>query len=333
MPRFTVACTMKNEGPYLLEWVAYHRSIGFDGFIICSNDCTDGTNLMLNRLDALGVIHHIDNPQGPNMDPQRSAYGKIKAHPAYAASEWALVIDADEFFNIKTGDHSVAALLAACPEADAISACWKLIGSGGAANFAPELLVTERFTHGSTDDKPENGLVWGFKTFFKPAKFDYLGVHRPRFHKHKPLPEPSHVKWVNGSGVDMGTRFYEKGWRCNGHSYGYDLVQINHYAIKSREDFILKRLRGTANAGSNKDRINAGYWGKYDLNATEDRSIHTAGIRAEMARLLEDRDLAALHRAAIDSAQRTLELQKRNPVVQAFIETGEFPGEKKKETA
>ncbi|MEM9435827.1 MAG: glycosyltransferase family 2 protein [Pseudomonadota bacterium] len=325
-----VASTVKNEGPYLLEWIAYHRSIGFDGFIICSNDCSDGTNLMLNRLEEMGVVIHIDNPQGPNMDPQRSAYGKINRHPTFQAAEWALVIDADEFLNVKVGDHSVQALIDACPDAGAISLCWKLMGSAGEQQFDPDRLVTERFTRGSTDDAPENGLVWGFKTLFKPEKFDYLGVHRPRFHKHKPMPEEGHVLWYTGNGVEQGTRFYEKGWRCNKECYGYKIGQINHYAIKSREDFILKRLRGTANAGNNKDRINAEYWAKYDLNATSDASIYTGSIRAEMSKLLADEDLAALQRASILSARKLIEDQKKDASLTAFIETGAFPDKKSK---
>ncbi|MEO1704786.1 MAG: glycosyltransferase family 2 protein [Pseudomonadota bacterium] len=330
--RRIVACTMKNEGPYLLEWIAYHRSMGFDGFVICSNDCSDGTNLMLNRLDAMGIVHHIDNPQGPNMDPQRSAYGKIKAHDAYQGAEWALVIDADEFMNVKVGDHSLDALIEACPGADAISCCWKMMGSNDQVEFDPEQLVTERFTRGSTDDAPENGLVWGIKTLFRPGKFDYMGVHRPRFHKHKGMPPAGTVRWYNGSGIDLGDVLYEKGWRLRSETYGYGLAQVNHYAIKSREDFILKRLRGTANA-KNKDRINTEYWGKYDLNATEDTSIDTSAIRHELASLRADPDLAALERASIDSARRTLEDQRQIKDVRRFIRDGTFPGETKKEEA
>ena len=34
---------MRDEGPYLLEWVAYHRLIGFTDIVVCSNDCVDGS--------------------------------------------------------------------------------------------------------------------------------------------------------------------------------------------------------------------------------------------------------------------------------------------------
>ena len=31
-PRIVLVSTMKNEGPYLLEWLAYHRAIGIEEF-------------------------------------------------------------------------------------------------------------------------------------------------------------------------------------------------------------------------------------------------------------------------------------------------------------
>ncbi|NHX28195.1 glycosyltransferase family 2 protein, partial [Escherichia coli] len=85
--RKIIVSTMKNEGPYILEWIAYHRAIGFDDFVLFSNDCTDGTNLILNRLDQMGIVQHFDNPLGPRMDPQRAAYSR--------AGKMAPVRDAD----------------------------------------------------------------------------------------------------------------------------------------------------------------------------------------------------------------------------------------------
>ncbi len=35
---------MKNEGPYIVEWIAYHRAIGVDNFLIYTNGCEDGTD-------------------------------------------------------------------------------------------------------------------------------------------------------------------------------------------------------------------------------------------------------------------------------------------------
>ncbi|MFN4129742.1 MAG: glycosyltransferase family 2 protein, partial [Paracoccaceae bacterium] len=50
--RTAIVTTMKNEGPFILEWIAYHRAIGVDDFLIYTNDCTDGTDTMLDLLQA-----------------------------------------------------------------------------------------------------------------------------------------------------------------------------------------------------------------------------------------------------------------------------------------
>ena len=50
--RITSITPMKNEAPFLLEWVAYHRLIGVNDILVFTNHCTDGTDLMLERLDT-----------------------------------------------------------------------------------------------------------------------------------------------------------------------------------------------------------------------------------------------------------------------------------------
>jgi len=319
---------MKNEGPYILEWIAYHRSIGFDDFILFSNDCTDGSNLMLNRLDQIGVVHHFDNPLGPGMDPQRAAYSRAGKMETARSADWVMIIDADEFVNIHLGDGHIDNLTEACPDADAISLNWRFFGSSGEARMDPAP-VTARFTNGSNFETPENGLVWGFKTLFRPRVFDYFGVHRPKFFKDRAIT-PDMARWVNGSGRDLGAAMHRDGWRTNREQLGYEFGQINHYAIKSREEFLLKRLRGTANS-KNKDRIDTGYWDKFDLNACADTSIRAGGVVAAMDELLRDDQLATLHHASFDTARRTIDKQLEDPVWRGFVETGKFtfPTEKK----
>ncbi|MDG1338414.1 MAG: glycosyltransferase family 2 protein [Paracoccaceae bacterium] len=261
--------------------MAYHKSIGIDEFCIFSNDCSDGSNLLLNRLDQMGVIKHFDNPPGPRMDPQRAAYSWANRMEFVRSADWVLIVDADEFLNVKTGDHSIDHLITECggKDADAISVNWRLMGSCGQAHMSDDL-VTTRFTRGSDFDDPENGLVWGGKTLFRPGKFDFFGVHSPKFLKYRDISDVK-INWKNGDGDPVGGKILEKGWRRNKDSIGYSLAQVNHYAIKSREEFLLKRLRGTANS-KNKDRIDMGYWDKYDINTHEDLSIPTDAIQPQI---------------------------------------------------
>ena len=52
----TIVTTMKNEGPFLLEWIAYHRAIGVSDFLVYTNDCTDGTDRMLKLLQKKNIV-------------------------------------------------------------------------------------------------------------------------------------------------------------------------------------------------------------------------------------------------------------------------------------
>jgi hypothetical protein len=234
-------------------------------------------------------------------------------------ADWLLVIDADEFLNLHAGDRTLPALLEETGHPDAISLGWRLMGSGGAARWV-DAPVTGRFTRGCSLERPENGLVRGIKSLFRPAAFDYFGVHRPRFEKTRKALPP--VRWLNGSGREMSEVILRKGWRFPAGEEGYALGQVNHYAVKSREEFLLKRLRGTANS-KNRDRLDLGYWARFDLNAEPDLSIETERAAEEADRLLADPELAALRRAAVSAARAALAGQLEDPALRAFVERRE----------
>lgn len=59
---FTV---VKDEAPFLLEWIAFYRMIGFDTVVIYSNNSTDRTDELCAAMAAEGLIeHHIHQPEG-----------------------------------------------------------------------------------------------------------------------------------------------------------------------------------------------------------------------------------------------------------------------------
>ena len=91
---------MKDEGPYVLEWLAYHRAIGFTDFLIYTNDCSDGTDLLLDRLQNNGIVTHVRN-KVLKRGPHKSALKYAKDLSLYAGADWVYVCDADEFLNIK----------------------------------------------------------------------------------------------------------------------------------------------------------------------------------------------------------------------------------------
>ncbi|MEY8840170.1 glycosyltransferase family 2 protein, partial [Cribrihabitans sp. XS_ASV171] len=54
--RITAVTCVKNEGPFLLEWIAFNRLLGVTDFLFYSNDCTDATDRLLDALAARGIV-------------------------------------------------------------------------------------------------------------------------------------------------------------------------------------------------------------------------------------------------------------------------------------
>ncbi len=101
-PPRRLACVLgsaRNEGPYLLEWIAHHRAIGFDHIFLYSNNNTDGSDELLRLLAQAGRITWIDQEMGPNALPQFRAYAHaLSVLPDMLDYRWTLLVDLDEFF-------------------------------------------------------------------------------------------------------------------------------------------------------------------------------------------------------------------------------------------
>jgi hypothetical protein len=80
----TAVSMMKDEGPYVMEWVAHHLAIGFSDLVVYTNDCSDGTDTMLIRLEELGLVHHRRNLIPEGLRPQPSALTHAQDEPVVA---------------------------------------------------------------------------------------------------------------------------------------------------------------------------------------------------------------------------------------------------------
>ena len=204
-PRILAILTVKNEGAFLLDWLAHHRAAGFTDFLVLSNDCDDGTDRMLDRLSDLGWLTHVSNDSPHGKGPQWTALALADAHPLKAAADWVLVLDIDEFVNVHAGDRTVQALLAALPEATAIPLTWRLFGNCGLRAYE-DRPVTEQFLRAAP---AVMGWPWRaamFKTLFRnDGSYGKLGVHRPR------QPDPDRLgrqRWFDGSGRELRRAFH-----------------------------------------------------------------------------------------------------------------------------
>jgi hypothetical protein len=293
--KITAVLCVKNEGAFLLEWLAHHRAVGVTDFLVFSNDCTDGTDAMLDRLEAMGWLTHVRNP-GPYLEgPQFTALKKADRHPLVTEADWVLPLDIDEFVNVHVGDRTIPALLAALPDANAITLTWRLFGNAGVVHYA-DVLVMETFTRAAP-----HKLHWPwranlFKTLVKnDGSYRGLGVHRPR----RPLDDRmAGQRWFDGSGRELSSVFHQKRIFSNMGRDNHELVQLNHYPLGALESFVLKRDRGRAVHADGG--LDVGYWVERNFDSEDDRSILKLDSKVLREELHSDIRLRLLHEIAVD---------------------------------
>ncbi len=320
---------MKDEAPFLLEWFAHHLAVGFTDILVYTNDCSDGTDTMLMRLEELGLGYHRRNDIPDGVKPQPSALKYAQAEPKVRAADWVLVFDADEFLAISHPSGNLEGLLddTVARGGNGVVITWRIFGSGGVVDWS-RAPVTEQYLRAAP---PLWNKGWGVKTLFK-FDHDYwkLGIHRPSI-KNKWLETdfPDSVKWLNGSGQPMEDYFKFRGWRSIRRTVGYGWAQMNHYAVKSVDSYAIRKFRGNVN--NKKDKYNADYWSLQDRNEVEDRAIlRHADDRAHiMAELLKDPVLNELHFAALDRVEKRLAEYRDTPAYQelkdGLIEASKVP--------
>lgn len=289
--------TVRNEGAYLLEWLAHHQAAGISDFLVFSNDCDDGTDLMLDRLETLGLLTHLRN-DGPHDKGgiQFTAMKRADKHPLVKAADWIITIDIDEFINIHTGEHTIPALLAALPDATAITLTWRLFGSMGLARYEDKP-VLETFTRAAPALLHWPWRAAMFKTLFRnDGTYAKLGVHRPRAPDHSKLDG---ARWFDGEGRELPPKFRTGRIFSNFGQPNYALAQLNHYPLGSMENFVLKADRGRAVHDAHM--LDIDYWVERNYMIEEDRSIMAlADARATRLKALRaDDQLRDLHARAV----------------------------------
>ena len=134
--RILAVTTLRNEAPFVVEWVAHMRAIGVTDLLVYTNDCDDGTDQLLAVLARHGVLHHIVQKMPQGISPQWQVLKAAWRHPLRKLCDWAVVCDVDEFINVHLGAGSLHDLISAVPEqTDAIAMPWRLFGNAGIDRF------------------------------------------------------------------------------------------------------------------------------------------------------------------------------------------------------
>ena len=308
--RILAVLTVRNEAAFLLEWLAHHRAVGVTDFLVFSNDCQDGTDEMLDQLAAMGWLSHVRN-DGPydKRGIQFTAMKSAENHPLVKQADWILPLDVDEFVNVHTGDHTLASLINAVPDADAITLTWRLFGNAGLIEYK-DRPVTEAFTKAAPAVLHWPWRAAMFKTLYKNnGNYTKLGIHRPR------QPQSDNMRWFDGSGRELGKAFRNKRIFSDFGQDNYGLVQLNHYPLGAMESYILKSHRGRAVHGA--DKLGMDYWVERNFNDEIDTTIQSTSEarNAILGELLNNNSLQVSHNKAVawrHDCFQTLMLEEAN---------------------
>lgn len=298
--RITAVTCVKNEGPFLVEWIAFNRLIGVTDFLFYSNDCTDGTDGILDRLQQMGIVVHLPNP-AVTRKYQMEALKDSRQQSVVRSADWIWIADVDEFLNIRVGNGTIPDLISACANPKAISVHFQFFANNGIETYEDRPVI-EQFVR---SHDPE---IWGgdasqeVKTLVRadfPVK--YYGAHRPFLRQN--VDPARHPAWTDGSGRAVPEKFQlaeEKQWMRKFPAKGArDFATLNHYALRSLDSYLVKNDRGDVNREHRS--FDRSYWDERNDASHEDPSIQTylPALREEMARLLADPQLRTLHDAAV----------------------------------
>ena len=222
MDKLAICAIFKDEAPYLLEWLAFHRMMGVDAFVCYDNGSSDGGGGLIRASQYAEAVTLIDWSDRPG---QLSAYNDFRVHHA-ARFGWVAFIDIDEFMVPLAGDS-----------------IRELLGRPMYAGFAQVLLQWLVFGPSGHRTRPD-GPVIGSYTRRLPETSD----------------ASRHIKTIARTAALCGIDYTPHAAECSGPACNtrgeavlpyaiqptecHEVMAIFHYFTKSSDEWAFKRRRG-----------------------------------------------------------------------------------------
>ncbi len=238
-----VCAIAKNEGPYFEEWIEWHRRMGVEKFYIYDNESTDNTREILAPYIESGLVDYV---YWKGQKQQLKVYDNCFDRHRFEA-RWIAVIDLDEFI-VPVRDRTIPDFLRPLEKYPVVEINWLVYGSSGAQTKEPGG-VMERFRRHS---EPQHYLNRFVKSIVDPRRvFTMTGCHE--------------AARISGYPVDPHGNRIKINYRDRDPQQ--DVIRVNHYAVKSYEEFLSKRARGRARMVRQRSM---GYFERFDLNDIEE---------------------------------------------------------------
>jgi len=295
-PARTAICgVFRDEALYLAEWVEFHRLVGVEHFFLYDDRSGDAGREVLAPYitDGLVTLTKCAIPlasggQGwAHADALRRARGRVR---------WLAFVDIDEFL-FSPEQESLAEVLSEFERYPGVLVNWQVYGSSGLQS-RPDGLVIESFTRRARTDWVRNRRV---KSIVEPARalrsagphfFEYSSDELAVTENQEPVTavRKSRAKRrlnralarVPGMNVDPYAIRESSAGRVS-----VSRLRINHYAVRSRQEFADKVARHSADnsAADGTSRLQRGYFAYHDRNEVSDPVLarYAPRVRAGLA--------------------------------------------------
>jgi uncharacterized membrane protein YkvA (DUF1232 family) len=286
---------IKNEAPYLDEWLAFCVSEGIEHVLLYDNGSTDNTCEVLQPWIRAGIVELFDWPVHWKQGAQTKAYADALRR-LRGRTRWAAFIDPDEFLFSPTG-KTVAEVMRRYEGQAGVIVNWQCYGTSGHKR-RPSGLTIESYTRRATSDWARNRRV---KTIVDPLlAIEPLGSHLFKVQPgqalvtedFKPVRVVRSLKWRRRLRHIAARLPYlpfdpystRQPWP---RQVSVSDLRINHYVTRSEEDVVLKYKDRTTML--DRDRLTHARY--HDRNETDDPIlVSQAGLVRKIIRQVHAAD-------------------------------------------
>ena len=232
----SIAAISKNEGPYIKEWIEYHKLVGVDRIYFYDNESQDNTKEVLKPYieDGTVVYHYVE--------------GKCMQIPVYIDAicryknntKWLGIIDLDEFI-VPVEKDNLKDFLKDYEKYPGIAINWIMFDSNGYEKHPEGKLIIEAYTRVHKNYRSGNHI----KSIVNPKKV--ICPFTPHACKYKNF---QYAVNENYEKIDKYPTYFSK-------KYTDSKIRINHYYSKSAEDYERKVSRGFADQTTKREAVYA----------------------------------------------------------------------------
>lgn len=228
---YVAACVaVKDRSDDLREWIDYHRALGVGHFYVFETDTAEASDWALEDLIQEGVVDYYYLPHvTPTTVPmmQIRIYRLCLQHTRHRHA-WMAFVDVDEFLVPTNATQGLKGVLEEYADVPGLVVNWRLMGSGG------------------HEGRPAEGTLAAYQSCTPVSFHDNLHVKSIANTRlvANTSTDPHHFEYLGGATAFTTARDPVDGPAAP--AVHYEKLALFHYALKSREEYELKMLRGSA---------------------------------------------------------------------------------------